>query len=102
MRILFLFLALAFAAAGIVFGALNPQSARIDFYWFALDASLGAALLLAALAGAVLGGLAVLAGVAWPLRRRLRREQRQSSARAATSAVSPPVPDLPLLESERA
>jgi lipopolysaccharide assembly protein A len=101
MRIIFLFLALAFAAGGIVFGALNASSVRLDFYWFAFDAWLGAALLLAALFGALLGGAAVLAGVAWPLRRRLRREQRQASARAQPIA-EPPSPDVPLLGTERA
>jgi putative membrane protein len=102
MRLIYFLLASAFAAAGIVFGALNPQPAQIDFYWFTSGGPLGAVLLIAALAGAVGGGVAVLVGVAWPLRRRLRRELRQASARAAEAPTAPPSPDLPLLESERA
>ena len=91
MRLFTLLLALAFAAAGIVFGALNPQAARIDVYWFSLDASLGAMLLLALLGGALLGGIAVLLGVVWPLRRRLRRAQR-NSAQQAVAVAAPPAP----------
>jgi lipopolysaccharide assembly protein A len=93
MRLFTLLLALAFAAAGIVFGALNPQSARIDLYWFSLPGSLGAMLLLALLGGAVLGGLAVLLGVVWPLRRRLRRVQRDTAKPAV--AVAPPLDSEP-------
>ena len=88
MRLFTLLLALAFAAAGIVFGALNPQSARIDFYWFSSELSLGAMLLLALLGGALLGGIAVLIGVVWPLRRRLRRAQRET-AQTPVAVVAP-------------
>lgn len=87
MRLLTLLLALAFAAAGIVFGALNPQSARIDFYWFSLDGSLGAMLLIALLGGALLGGVAVLLGVVWPLRRKLRRLRRDAAQPASAPAA---------------
>jgi uncharacterized integral membrane protein len=64
-------------AAGIVFGALNPHSVDIDFYWFSFSASLGSAFLLSALVGALLGGFAITLGIVWPLRRRLRRATRQ-------------------------
>ena len=77
MRIAFLLFALVFLAAGIVFGALNPAPVTVDFYWLQVPLSLGFALLLAALVGAVLAGLVLLVSVIWPLRARLRRVQRQ-------------------------
>jgi len=89
MRLVFLFLALLCVAAGILFGALNPQSARVDFYWFAFDGSLGAMLLIFAFAGAGFGGAALLIGVVWPLQSRLRRARREH---ARTSAPEPTPP----------
>jgi putative membrane protein len=86
MRLVFLFLALSCIAAGILFGALNPQPARVDFYWFALDGSLGLLLLGSALGGAILGGCAMLVGMVWPLQARLRRARRDA-ARARGNAV---------------
>jgi putative membrane protein len=87
MRLVFLFLALTCIAAGILFGALNPHAARVDFYWFALDGSLGLLLLGSALGGAVLGGIAMLVGMVWPLQARLRRARRDA-ARARGSAIA--------------
>ena len=87
MRLLFLALAIAFAALGILFGALNPQTATIDFYWVRVPASLGAALLVAAFTGALLGGLAVIVGVAWPLQARLRRARREQARPPETLPV---------------
>jgi lipopolysaccharide assembly protein A len=94
MRVVFLLLSLLFIVAGIVFGALNPQPVRVDFYWFALDGSLGAMLLVSALLGATLGGAALLTGVIWPLQRRLRRSRREQ---AGVKPDPAPVPsDAPL------
>lgn len=94
MRLVFLFFALIFVAAGILFGALNPQPARVDFYWFAFEGSLGALLLIFALIGAGFGGAALLVGVVWPLQGRLRRERR---AHAHPARAEPaPSADVPL------
>ena len=93
MRLLFLLLSLIFIAAGIVFGALNSDPARVDFYWFAFDASLGALLLLAAFLGAVCGGIALWMGKVWPLQRSLRRARREQS-RAPEPPTAPS--DAPL------
>ena len=79
MRSVFLLLALLCLAAGIVFGALNPASVTVDFYWLQVPVSLGFALLAAALAGAVLAGLVLMISVIWPLRARLRRARRQQA-----------------------
>jgi putative membrane protein len=84
MRLVFLLLALICVAAGVLFGALNPDPARVDFYWFGLDASLGVLLLTAALSGAILAGAALLVGVIWPLQARLRKSRRSASAAAAS------------------
>ena len=93
MRLLFLLLSLLFIAAGIVFGALNADPARVDFYWFAFDASLGALLLLATFVGAICGGAALWIGKVWPLQRSLRRVRRDQSK--APESVLPPA-DAPL------
>lgn len=89
MRLVFLFLALLCVAAGILFGALNPQSARVDFYWFAFEGSLGALLLIFAFAGAGFGGAALLVGVVWPLQSRLHRTRREH-ARNSVPEPTPP------------
>lgn len=89
MRLVFLFLALLCVAAGILFGALNPQSARVDFYWFAFEGSLGALLLIFAFAGAGFGGAALLVGVVWPLQSRLRRTRREHARNPAPESTPP-------------
>lgn len=86
MRIVFLLLALLFLAVGIVFGALNPAPVTVDFYWLQVPVSLGFALLVGALAGAVVAGLVLTLSVIWPLRARLRRAQRRSTAAVASGA----------------
>ena len=74
MRVLLqLMIALAFVASGVVFGAYNPEHVVLDFHVFRIEATLGVAVLGATLIGALLGGIAVAIGVAWPLRRRLRK-----------------------------
>lgn len=97
MRLLFLLICLVFVAAGILFGALNPSPARVDFYWFDFNASLGALLLLAAFIGAVGGGVAVWVGKVWPLQRSLRRARREQARAPATPATPA---DAPLIVSE--
>ena len=75
MRILTWLFALLVLLTGLLFGALNPDAVRVDLYFTAFQLALGPALLLAALAGALLGGLAVTFGVVLPLRGRLRRQR---------------------------
>lgn len=82
-------LALAFLVAGGVFGALNPDPVSLDFHFFSLDAGLGVALLCAALMGAVLGGGVVVAMLAWPMSRRLKRLE-QAAAGQPTGAPDTP------------
>jgi lipopolysaccharide assembly protein A len=77
MRLALPLLALLCAVLGVLFGALNPQAVRVDLYWATLDIRLGVALLAAILAGALLGGFAVIVGVVLPLQRRLRRLRRE-------------------------
>ena len=98
MRLVFLLLALVCIASGVLFGALNPDPARVDFYWFGLDASLGVLLLSAALVGAVLGGIALMVGVVWPLQSKLRKARR-AQAVVATSRSAADEP--PLLDTDR-
>jgi len=89
MRVLLqILIALVFMAGGVLFGAFNPQSVNIDFHWFVVPANLGVALLIAVLFGALLGGIAVTVGIAWPLQRQLRKARRElGAARPATAAL---------------
>lgn len=82
MRLLRLLVALSCVAAGIVVGALNPQSIVLDLGVMSLRATLGVALLVSLLIGVVVGGLVMTASVVLPLRQRLRRaESRPASSR---------------------
>jgi putative membrane protein len=86
MRPLRILVALVFAAAGLVLGALNPQRVTLDLGVAGLDASLGVMLLAALLLGALGAGLAMALGEVLPLRRQLQR------ARTAGSAAAPHLP----------
>ncbi|MCM2335349.1 MAG: lipopolysaccharide assembly protein LapA domain-containing protein [Pseudomonas sp.] len=77
MRLLRLFVALAFVALGATVGALNRQATLVDMGFATIPATLGVALLTTLLLGVVLGGLAVTASVVLPLQRRLARLQRE-------------------------
>ena len=101
MRLLYLALAIAFAALGILFGALNPDPVSVDFYWRSLSVSLGAALLVAAFAGALLGGLAMLLGVVWPLQARLRRARREQAKAPAEPVPPAAAPEMLALGADR-
>src|SRR5215469_4971658 len=63
MRFGLILLVLLFAGAGALFGSLNSQSIDLDFYFGSFALGKGAALLLALLAGWLLGGLLVWAGM---------------------------------------
>jgi uncharacterized integral membrane protein len=103
MRFGLILLVLLFAGAGALFGSLNSQSIDLDFYFGSFALGKGAALLLALLAGWLLGGLLVWAGMVLPLRRRNRRLVRQvaqqervarESSEPADAAVAPPAADI--------
>ncbi len=76
MRLIKALLALAFVAFGVLFGALNRTTVRIDLGFMGIEgANLGTSLLAAVLLGALIAGLVLTASVIWPLRNRLRRGQ---------------------------
>jgi lipopolysaccharide assembly protein A len=79
MRLIKSLIALCFVAMGVIFGALNRQPVHVDLWFRSFDGRLGLVLLTVLLLGALLGGLAVTAGVVWPMRRRLGRDQRTQS-----------------------
>jgi uncharacterized integral membrane protein len=95
MRILTWLFALLVVLAGLLFGALNPDPVRVDLYFTAFQLALGPALLLAALAGALLGGVAVMLGVVLPLRRRLRRQRPAVEPAPASTGDADAVRALP-------
>ena len=91
MRVIKAILALCFVAMGLVFGALNRQHVHVDFGLATADLRLGLLVLVTLLFGAFLGGVAVMAGVVWPLRRRLRPSGQASGpdARELADAREP-------------
>jgi putative membrane protein len=87
MRVLFILLCLSMLSAGLLFGGLNAEPIAIDFYFIRFDAvRSGVALLLAALIGALLAGLALSLSVIVPLQRRLRRAYRAAAPRSGVPA----------------
>lgn len=84
MRLILIALTLLMIASGALFGALNARRAALDFYFFSIEAPVGAALLTALLAGWLLGGFVAWLGLVPRLRRDLRAARHQ--LRAATAA----------------
>lgn len=85
MRLIRVLIALLCLAVGAVLGALNRQSVSIDLgFGFLPPTSLGIVLIVALLAGALIGGLAISASVVLPLRRRLARAERAAAGSAAS------------------
>ncbi len=76
MRLLIIIVILLFAAAGVVFGALNADMVSYDLVFAHFAMPKGAALLGMLLIGWILGGLLVWLFVAQPLKRRLARTRR--------------------------
>ena len=72
MRVLKALAALCFIVIGVLFGALNSDHVHLDLGVASLDVRLGFLILFVALVAALAGGLAVMAGVVWPMRRKLR------------------------------
>ena len=93
MRVIKALAALCFVALGLVFGALNRQHVSVDLGLASIDARVGFIILVALLAGAFVGGLAVMAGVVWPMRRRARATTGTASGapRPAEARNSGPV-----------
>ncbi|GAB3734120.1 hypothetical protein GCM10028862_17020 [Luteimonas pelagia] len=83
MRLLRVLTGIACLAAGVVVGALNTQPVRLDLGVAYVEPSLGVALIVALLAGVLIGGLVLAASVVWPLRRRLARVERAHAAQSA-------------------
>jgi uncharacterized membrane protein YciS (DUF1049 family) len=79
MQVIKSLLALAFVLVGLAFGVLNRQPIRVDIWFRFFEMRLGLLLLTVLLFGTFLGGAAVMAGVVWPLRRRLNRKGDSSS-----------------------
>ena len=82
MRFIRFLIAFACLAVGAVVGALNVQAVEIDLGVRIVAAPLGIVLILALLIGVAVGGLAVIASLVLPLRRRLARAERQRPAPA--------------------
>jgi len=90
MAILRLLLLVAFLAAGLVLGSLNPQRIVLDFGIAEVVTTTGIAVTVALLAGVLLGGGLVLVTSVLPLRARLGRASRAAAASAA--AMPEPAP----------
>ena len=79
MRVIKALAALCFIVIGVLFGALNREHVHLDLGVAAIDVRLGFLILVVALVAAGLGGLAVVAGVVWPMRRKLRADSTRGS-----------------------
>ncbi|MGB8633748.1 MAG: LapA family protein [Rhodanobacteraceae bacterium] len=80
MRLLLIIIVVLFAAAGVVFGALNADLVSYDLVFTRFAMPKGAALLGMLLAGWILGGLLVWLFAVQPLKRKLARTRRQIPA----------------------
>ncbi len=80
MRPLRLLIAIVFLAVGLVLGVLNAEPATVDLGIVEIKAGLGVILLCTLLAGVLAGGLAIVASVVLPLRRALRRVEKDAPA----------------------
>ncbi len=86
MRLIKAILALCFIALGVFFGALNRQHVHVDFGVATVGRAAWACwCCVVLLLGALLGGIAVMASVVWPLRRRLRSGGARAPGRATPS-----------------
>ena len=92
MNMLRLLVLLAFLAIGLVVGSLNSQRLLLDFGVAEVVTTSGIAIVVALLAGVLLGGGMVVASSVLPLQRRLRRAARDQAPRAG-DAPKTPVPD---------
>ncbi len=80
MRLIRLLVALACLAIGVAIGALNAQPVSLDLGITIFRATLGVCILLALLAGVLIGGTVISASVVLPMQRRLALARRSSSA----------------------
>ena len=96
MAILRLLLLVAFLAAGLVVGSLNRQRIVLDFGLAEVVTTTGIAVMVALLAGVLLGGGLVLVTSVLPLRTRLGRAER--AAASADSGRSTPNRRIPLIK----
>jgi len=84
MTILRLLVLVAFLAAGLVVGSLNPQRILLDFGVVEIVTTTGVAIMVSLLAGVLLGGGIVVATTVLPLQAQLRRARRPVAAAPAT------------------
>jgi uncharacterized membrane protein YedE/YeeE len=78
MRLIRLLVALSCLAIGIAVGALNAQPVSLDLGITIFRATLGVCVLLALLAGVLIGGTVISASVVLPLQRRLVLASRRN------------------------
>lgn len=87
MRYIRFLIALACLAFGAIVGALNRDLVAVDFGIGTVATNLGVALILALLAGVLIGGLAITASLVLPLRRRLACAQRPRTEPVSSQKV---------------
>ena len=92
MAIVRLLLLLAFLAVGLVVGSLNRQRIVLDFGFAEIVTTTGIALMVALLAGVLIGGGLVLVSSVLPLRARLGRARRVAAGADSPESLQPPDP----------
>lgn len=86
MRLLVVLLMIGFAVFGALFGALNGTRIELDLYFHTINVPKGAIILLALLAGWLLGGLMVWLLRVPALRRQLRQARQHTVVTPARSS----------------
>jgi lipopolysaccharide assembly protein A len=94
MKVFRLLVMLAFLLAGLVIGALNSQPILIDFAFASIATTSGIAIIVALLAGVLIGAALLLLGVALPLYSKLRVATKaivaqRNETRPAVDPVAP-------------
>lgn len=79
MRLIRLLVALSCLAVGVAIGALNAQPISLDLGITTFHSTLGVCILLALLAGVLIGGTVISASVVLPMQRRLALAARRSN-----------------------
>jgi hypothetical protein len=92
MTILRLLVLVAFLAAGLVVGSLNPQRIVLDFGVVEIVTTTGVAVMVALLVGVLLGGGIVMATTVLPMQARLRRAGKAAAPAATATPPEGPRP----------
>ncbi|HBK46666.1 MAG TPA: hypothetical protein DDZ67_09585 [Xanthomonadaceae bacterium] len=91
MKVFRLLVMLAFLLVGLIIGALNSQPLLIDFAFASIATTSGIAIIVALLAGVLIGGATILLVIALPLYSKLRQANKAAAAGRAEAKPAAPI-----------